>query len=150
MVTVCLCLLAGILGGTVNGQPVERIDLEDYRWKNRLVFVFGPSEADDAYRSFIRQVRDNADEVRDRDLIVFQVLEQGESRVDGRPMTVAAAQSLRLRFAAPTGTFILILVGKDGTEKLRRDTETDIRDILGLIDSMPMRQREMRERADVK
>jgi hypothetical protein len=36
-----------------------------------------------------------------------------------------------------------VLVGKDGTVKLKRQGPTALADIFGLIDSMPMRQREM-------
>jgi hypothetical protein len=37
-----------------------------------------------------------------------------------------------------------VLVGKDGTVKLQREGMTALKDIFGLIDSMPMRRREIR------
>lgn len=40
--------------------------------------------------------------------------------------------------------FTLVLMGKDGTEKLRSDKPVTTRELFELIDSMPMRQAEMR------
>jgi len=40
--------------------------------------------------------------------------------------------------------FAVIPVGKDGTVKLRKDRPVAPKDIFRLIDSMPMRQREMK------
>jgi hypothetical protein len=40
------------------------------------------------------------------------------------------------------------LVGKDGGIKLKRGDQVDLREIFGLIDSMPMRQREMRQKIE--
>ena len=39
----------------------------------------------------------------------------------------------------------MILVGKDGTEKLRAHHVVSAQALFALIDAMPMRQREMRE-----
>ncbi len=41
-------------------------------------------------------------------------------------------------------TFEVLLVGKDGGVKLRRDEPVTASEIVALIDSMPMRQEEMR------
>jgi len=40
----------------------------------------------------------------------------------------------------------VVLVGKDGGEKLRRGAAVDIDEIFSVIDAMPMRQREMEEK----
>lgn len=43
--------------------------------------------------------------------------------------------------------FTLILIGKDGSEKLRSDKPVPTQELFKLIDSMPMRQVEMRNRS---
>ena len=40
----------------------------------------------------------------------------------------------------------MLLVGKDGGEKLRTTEVPDLAAVFGLIDGMPMRREEMRER----
>jgi hypothetical protein len=47
--------------------------------------------------------------------------------------------------ASPAG-FTLILFGKDGTVKLRSNKPVPARDLFDLIDAMPMRQAELRQR----
>ncbi|WP_419729845.1 DUF4174 domain-containing protein [Lichenicola sp.] len=44
----------------------------------------------------------------------------------------------------PDSSFEVLLVGKDGQVKLRRDTPVAAREITALIDTMPMRRAEMR------
>jgi hypothetical protein len=53
---------------------------------------------------------------------------------------------LRDRLSARVGKFTVVLIGKDGGEKLRRSDEVDLGEIFSLIDSMPMRQRERSQR----
>jgi hypothetical protein len=44
------------------------------------------------------------------------------------------------------GEFAVILMGKDGGIKLRRQSQTKLTDIFALIDAMPMRREEMRQK----
>lgn len=91
-------------------------------------------------------MQDQEREIVDRDLLVFHILERGESRLGDISIDRQSAALLRDRFSAKPGEFTIVLIGKDGGEKLRRGTDVDIAEIFSLIDSMPMRQREMRER----
>jgi hypothetical protein len=54
---------------------------------------------------------------------------------------------LRKRLSVPSGRFTVILIGKDGGEKIRQGSSVDLKEIFAIIDAMPMRQQEMRERA---
>jgi hypothetical protein len=67
--------------------------------------------------------------------------------MNNSPLDRKDADSIRTHFAIPSNTFSLILVGKDGGTKLKRSDQVDLREILGLIDSMPMRQNEMRQKS---
>jgi len=49
---------------------------------------------------------------------------------------------------AKQGAFTVVLIGKDGGEKLRREEGANLGEIFGLIDTMPMRRREMRGKTD--
>ena len=52
------------------------------------------------------------------------------------------AATLRHRFHIASADFTVILLGKDGGEKLRCHTPVKIEVLTGLIDTMPMRQQE--------
>ncbi len=62
-----------------------------------------------------------------------------------RDMTPDAARRLLPALAiGPQVAFEVLLVGKDGTVKLARDAPVATAEITALIDTMPMRQQEMR------
>jgi hypothetical protein len=118
-------------------------DLRQYQWKNRLLLLFSPSPGNPAYQALWRELQKQFSGVRERDLLVFHVMEQGKSFLDSREIPAAEARALRQRFDISPGAFTVVLVGKDGGVKLKRADRVALADIFGLIDSMPMRQREM-------
>ena len=122
------------------------MDLSQFQWKNRLLFLFAPNRSHplfDALQESIAIVQMLAD----RDLVVFEILESGPSRMDMTDLNSQVAQSLRYKFDVRLDQFAAILVGKDGGIKLNRQDETRLDDIFGLIDSMPMRREEMRQKS---
>jgi len=48
-------------------------------------------------------------------------------------------------FDVAKGNFAVILIGKDGTKKLRQSSPLETDTLFSVIDAMPMRQREMRK-----
>ena len=46
-----------------------------------------------------------------------------------------------------TDAFAIVLVGKDGGEKLRRTTPLSPEELFSIVDAMPMRRAELREKA---
>lgn len=121
-------------------------DLTQYHWRNRLLLLFAASDGDVSYRTTKTELDQGAAGVADRDLAVFEVFGRGKSFVDGHAISDEEADMLRQRFSAPAGRFLVILVGKDGTVKRRSEDRIPLGTIFDQIDSMPMRQREMRER----
>ena len=45
-------------------------------------------------------------------------------------------------------SFRVVLIGKDGGVKLRQEEPISVADLFALIDSMPMRKQEMRQRSE--
>ena len=122
------------------------MDLLQFQWKNRLLFLFAPNGISPLFKNLQSQIMAQKAEVEDRDLVVFEVLAQGPSRMNTASLDRQQADSIRDHFAVPQDTFRLILVGKDGGIKLKRDVQVDLKEVFGLIDSMPMRQNEMRQK----
>ena len=128
------------------GSP---LDLNGYRWKNRLLMVFSPSQEDPNYKPLVKEMQDQRNGLRDRELLVLEVFEKGESRFGDTVLKKEAVDFLRLKFSAGQGSFLVILVGKDGGEKMRRQNQiVSLTEIFTMIDGMPMRQREMKERGE--
>jgi hypothetical protein len=124
------------------------MDLTKFQWKNRLLFLFAEDASDPFFKNLQSQVRTQKAEVDDRDLIVFEVPANGPARMGATPLDRQQADSIRNHFAVPSKAFSLILVGKDGGIKLKRSDQVDLRAVFGLIDSMPMRQNEMRQKKE--
>jgi hypothetical protein len=94
------------------------MDLTQFQWKNRLLFLFAPEDNHLLFQNLQRQIMSHKAEVEDRDLVVFELLAQGPSRTNTAPLDRQDAKSIRDHFAIPRNSFSLILVGKDGGIKL--------------------------------
>ena len=128
------------------GQSQGTLDLGTYVWKHRLLLVFASSNEDGAYQEFIKKLQGQEGELVERDLLVFSIFGRGQSRLGNSVIDPHSAASLREKFSVRPGQFTVVLVGKDGGEKLRRGAAVDIDEVFSVIDAMPMRQREMEER----
>ncbi|MEO9572715.1 MAG: DUF4174 domain-containing protein [Tateyamaria sp.] len=137
-------VIAGLLGGSLAAAegdvtPAEALfvegdveDLSQFVWEKRPIIIFADSPADPNFGQQIEYLETRAQELLDRDVIVL---------TDTDPSGDSALRT-KLR---PRG-FMLVLIGKDGGVKLRKPYPWDVRQLMRSIDSMPMRQREIRER----
>lgn len=135
--------------------------VERFRWRSRILLVFARGEPGrpEVPAGLLAALERRPEEIHDRDLIVVAIaLAGGPTRwlfpPDGdadRPMPLDG-ERLLADYRPPTAHATLVLLGKDGGEKRRRtlngvESDTvEIDDLFALIDSMPMRRREMRDR----
>lgn len=122
------------------------MDLTQFQWKNRLLLLFAPDGDHPLFKKWKSDVDAQKAEVKDRDLVVFDVFEGTQSRMNLKAINQKAVDSLRKRFAVPRGDFKVILIGKDGGVKFQGDNQADLKKIFDLIDAMPMRQNELRQK----
>lgn len=122
-----LLLLFAMLtpSGADGGDPLAR-----YRWKNRVIVLGAPNSTDAALQEQKALLAGDPVGLSDRDLVVVEIL--GADRDQAR-------KDLKLG-----NEFSAALVGKDGGVKLRSDKPISLKQLYQLIDSMPMRQSEMR------
>jgi len=147
MIFILLVLFAEQAGiPNAFSQGSSLMDLDVYRWGNRLLLVFSSSQEDSNYHSFLEGVRDQLNDLRDRDILVAEIFEKGESRLDNSPLEKDSADFLRGQFGIHPGQFCILLIGKDGEEKKRWQSRVALGVIFSLVDAMPMRQREMKEK----
>lgn len=138
--SVALALTATFSGGAGHAaaedmfQPLspERADLRAYRWQKRVLLIFSPSEHDPDFRATLSALRSRSSALADRHLLVLtDTVPEAEGRLRGR-------------FGA--SGFRIIRVGKDGGVKLDRASRVPPDDLFALIDAMPMRRQEIRDR----
>ncbi|MGD8701149.1 MAG: DUF4174 domain-containing protein [Desulfosarcina sp.] len=145
MIKHFLWMLAVAMSGIGPAAATSEIDLSDYRWKHRPLFIFAPSASDADYLALDKRLAHRSADIEDRDMIIIRIFEKSPSRVAARPMLPGDAEALRRRFGIAPGRFTVVLVGKDGGVKLVARRDVDLQSIFNLIDSMPMRQQEMRD-----
>ena len=107
-------------------------DLDSLKWNSRVLLLFAPRENDPQLQDQERRFEAEQKGLDERDLKVFALTgTSGEMR------------ALRNRFHAADGRFTLLLLGKDGGEKLRKGHAVAPEEIFQIIDNMPMRRDEM-------
>lgn len=114
-----------------------------HNWKNRILLVFSSHDnvQIDQQLNLFSAHQAGMDE---RDLIVFKVLSDKVIQPQGKEYDKNAAEKLRRQYNVDENDFTVILIGKDGTEKLRQQKVLSIDKLFATIDAMPMRRREMR------
>ena len=118
---------------------------DSYLWKNRIILIFSDS-SQKVSRKQLKTFASEHQEMLERELIVFNV---GEGKVYQSQEVVATtgeADYLHNRYQVPKNQFRVILIGKDGGEKLRQDTLLSTDKLFAIIDAMPMRRQEIRKR----
>jgi hypothetical protein len=135
-------MLAGASPGLAAGDSL----LQAHTWENRLLLVFTPTPQHPEYLVQQRILAAVRPGLAERDLLVIHLRPQARAMIDKRHDAGFAALDLYREHDVATSAFAVILVGKDGTRKLVSDQAVDAPTLFALIDSMPMRQREMRER----
>lgn len=137
-------VLAGLFGMAaqaadepVTPDPFEYLDtdvadLDQFVWEKRPIIIFADSPNDPNFQRQLEFLRAEPAELSARDVVVL---------VDTDPKAMGPLRE-KLR---PRG-FMLALIGKDGSVKLRKPFPWDVRELSRTIDKMPVRRRELRDR----
>jgi hypothetical protein len=120
--------------------------LDEYRWKNRLVLLFAPESSSDLLQQQVELLTADSEKVTDRGLLLFSITPNGGTSPGGTRLSQKYCRQLYADWAVLSSSFTIILVGKDGGEKLRKQKVTAPQVLFDLIDSMPMRRAEMRRK----
>lgn len=122
---------------------------EDYAWKSRVLVVYAPSDEVPEMAAQRMLLSGDTDAMLERDLVLIEVVGDDIKAVLG-PSPDVAATELRAQHGISPDQFGLVLVGKDTGVKLRSDMPVASSEIFSLIDTMPMRRREMNQTRRVK
>jgi NADH dehydrogenase [ubiquinone] 1 alpha subcomplex assembly factor 1 len=117
--------------------------LEQYRWEKRVIVVSASAPDEPQLLELQNAVTESEKEFDDRELVLITLLNTGDSTADDRVLTAGEVAQTREKLGITGAAFALRLIGKDGTVKLSRDSVGPVDEIYALIDTMPMRRREM-------
>ncbi len=139
------CPAAGILGIVATSILISNgaaADLSAYRWKNRILVV---NTTLDQVKTISQALHQERSGIVDRDLIVIDLSRHSKQLPGAVRPPSETRDSLRSRYglsSTPRNEFVLI--GKDGGIKARQTGTLKLDQFFALIDTMPMRQEEMR------
>ena len=118
-------------------------ELGDYLWQRRPLLVFAPTQSDPRLVETVGRIAATGCDFADRDMVLGRIVADGTSTLDGQVVDTSQAQQLFSQFGIGADSFSVVLIGKDGGEKLRVGDVPDLQAIYSVIDGMPMRGREM-------
>lgn len=116
-----------------NGQ-----ELSSFKWEKRLVIIVDTIEKN-ASSNQIKLFTKSPEELKERDILLFYY--------DGKNLLDTSGKNTDLHL--PEGMFQrdseLILIGKDGSIKMRSPIPIDPKEVFQTIDQMPMRRSEIKK-----
>lgn len=137
---VCFCLVTAC-----SAPDVGRL-FEQYMWKNRVVLVFTPQFENANYKAQLQEVLAHLTALKERDVVVWTLENNSRVSVNQEHKPQLPTRPFYKHFKVDPDQFSLVLLGKDGTEKLRKNSVLSMKELFSTIDSMPMRQREIQDR----
>jgi hypothetical protein len=132
------------------GQPTDGIStvttlaaLKDHA---RPLLIFAPEANDSRLVKQVSLLSEHSKDAAERDLLAVSVSKRGSYPAGYRLAEPDLAEARR-RFHVAPEEFVVVLVGKDGGEKLRSDAPVAFEKLRDLIDAMPMRRDELKGKA---
>ncbi len=117
---------------------------EQFEWKNRIALVFG-DDSEALVNKQIDELTSAPEEIADRDLMLFYIGDEFYE-IPGKEIHKKIKSSeIRNRYEVDENEFRFILLGKDGGVKFNKTSFVKNQTLFAIIDTMPMRQREMRQ-----
>lgn len=137
-----LCLLLPI--SACSSTNVELL-MEQYLWQKRVILLFAPSAESSEFEKQNALLTSAHTELEKRDIVVWRIIQNEAVSVNGEHKVQFGTPPFYDYFDVPSSSATLILLGKDGGEKLRKAMPVGAESLFSLIDAMPMRQREIQE-----
>jgi hypothetical protein len=124
--------------------PTGVLTLADLRDRARPLLIFAPKPDDPQLEIQLRTLAEHPSQASDRQIVPLALPFHAPEPTAAK-LSEAEAVATRRRFNVAPGDFTVILIGKDGGEKLRSQKPLSMEKLNATIDAMPMRRDEMRQ-----
>ncbi len=120
--------------------------LAPYVWNSRVLLIFAPASSDTLFSQQTQLFESQELEIMDRDLVSFSIFPSNGSNPKKESLNSNEIRDLYSFYKITSSEFCVILIGKDGGEKLRTTNELlSLPLLFSTIDAMPMRKQEMKK-----
>ena len=124
--------------------------IASHKWENRVLIFSASSPTNVGYRRQEQLLSKGKRGMKERDLIIYKLYDDHWLDHQGEELSKDEAIAIRSAYDLPEGKFMVVLVGKDGKVKMRKNDIISTREIFALIDSMPMRKQEIKDQQRVR
>ena len=119
-------------------------DLSKHQWKDRLVLIIAEDENNKTFQQQLTELQKHQQGLKERKLVIYQILPE-KYTTGFEEENWKTSSELFQKYKAEKSDFRVILIGLDGGEKLDQTEILSAEKLFNTIDSMPMRQAEMRK-----
>ena len=118
---------------------------ESYMWQKRVVVLLAPSDDHSDYVQMKHWFANETEGLKERDVVRWGVIDGEHVKVNDAKQAHLGTPPFYDYFNVTPDKFTVIVIGKDGTDKLRTHKAVTAEKLFSLIDAMPMRQSEMKQ-----
>lgn len=140
---LALMLIVSVASTALGSATAAAAELSAYRWERRPLLLFAPTDNDPRLVETLSRIEASRCDFVSREMVLGVVVTEGNSTLDSQAIDADESQALTNQYAIGENAFSVLLIGKDGGEKLRVNEVPDLQTIYTVIDGMPMRSREM-------
>ncbi len=120
--------------------------MEQHLWQDRVLLIFAAHMDNKSYVQQRKILDQNKTGFEARNLSTWAFIDMEFVKQNGKVLPHMATKPFYKHYNVRTADFTIILIGKDGTEKLRQSEPISAEKLFSIIDAMPMRQREINEK----
>ena len=124
--------------------------IDKHIWKERVLIVTATSPTNIGYKRQDQLLTKGKKAMKDRDLVIYRLYDDHWLNPKNELLSDEEAESIYRKYEIEKNTFSVLLIGKDGKVKMRKTDIISTREIFQMIDSMPMRQQEMKKGKQTK
>ena len=120
--------------------------VEELKWEKRVLIFSASAPTNVGFKRQEQLLEKGKRGMKERDLVIYKLYNDHWIDPEGKMLSEKQAFAIREAYEIPEGIFMVVLIGKDGSVKMRKDDIVSSREIFAIIDSMPMRKREINRR----
>lgn len=125
-------------------MAVNAQDLKDHQWEDRLVLVLADNKDKQNFQKQLAELQKDREALKERKLVIYQILPD-KFTTGLKAESWKNNSELYHKYKTNNQDFQVLLIGLDGSIKLEQSAVLSLKKLFSTIDSMPMRQSEMRQ-----
>lgn len=133
-ITILSFILIGITVATVSFSSIIKYQQQ---LRDRVLIVFAPDHSSQLYKQQLKVLKNNHEGMIERDIVFYSIFDLSGIDPEKNPLSESKVDSIRRVHQVPNADFTVLLIGKDGTEKMRSHKVVSAQELFALVDAMP-------------